>query len=353
MDSNESVPQVVLRSNPPNPFTTQWIEWIDAPEERTFEVYEERAKSALSENDSPDIPFRYSLNPYRGCFHACAYCYACPTHQYLDFGAGNDFEQKIIVKINAPEKLEERFCKSSWSGEEIIFSGVTDCYQPLEASYEITRKCLLVCAKYRNPVGIITKGALIRRDIDVLLELQRHASVKVYFSIAFSDDDISKALEPHAPRPSTRFRAMRELSQAGIPVGVSLAPLIPGLNDHMIPQLLEAAYDAGARSSFITLLRLPREVREVFLERLQRAFPGKYNKILNKLERMRSGKVQQADWFKRMRGEGKEWEAALFLYNESCRRLGMHAERDLPKINPAGAGSTFRRPSAQLSLFPE
>jgi DNA repair photolyase len=203
----------VLNNNPPNPFHHSQVEWIDAPEE-TLQVYEEQARSILSENDSPDISFRYSLNPYRGCFHACAYCYARPSHHYLDFGAGTDFERKIVAKVNAPALLRETFMRPRWQGEPIVFSGNTDCYQPLELSYALTRGCLEVCREFKNPVFIITKGAIIRRDIDLLKELHRCASVHVTMSIAFSDDELSRLIEPGAPRPSVRFRALEELAAA-------------------------------------------------------------------------------------------------------------------------------------------
>jgi len=217
-----------LISNPPNPWHSAYREWIDAPPpEAQLEIYEEQAKTVLSENDSPDVGFRFSLNPYRGCFHACAYCYARPTHQYWDFGAGTDFERKIIVKTNAPEKLREAFMKKSWQGELVVFSGNTDCYQPLEVPYTLTRRCLEVCREFRNPVGLITKSALIRRDIDVLAALARDARAVVHMSIAFADDAMARKIEPNAPSPSTRFAAIRALTDAGIPVGVGIAPIIP------------------------------------------------------------------------------------------------------------------------------
>src|SRR5206468_1588133 len=182
--------------NPPNPFHGTVMEWLDCPPDAKLQVYEERCKSALSTNDSPDIGFEFSVNPYRGCFHGCAYCYARPGHQYLDFGAGTDFERKIVVKVNVVERLREAFLKPSWKGDTVVFSGVTDCYQPLEASYELTRGCLEVCAEYRNPVGIITKAPLIERDIDVLQTLSKEASLRAHVSVPFWNQDIARAIEP-------------------------------------------------------------------------------------------------------------------------------------------------------------
>lgn len=335
-------------ANPPNPFLRYSVEWLDTPPQASLEVYEEDAKSILSENDSPDVGFRFSLNPYRGCFHACAYCYARRTHQYLDFGAGSDFDSKIVVKTNAAKLLEKEFDSRRWVGDRVVFSGVTDCYQPLEASYEITRACLEVCNRYRNPVGIITKGALVRRDIDLLQQLARDSSAWVAMSIAFVDDEISKKIEPHTPRPSTRFRVLEELSRSGIRTGLALAPVIPGINDTDIPQLLESARDAGARFAFMTLLRLPGEVEAVFLERLQTAFPERAKKVRNSIADMKQGKLNQSSFGSRMRGTGARWEALEWLFENTCEQLSLND----PLPAEDRALSAFRRPSRQLSLFP-
>lgn len=248
--------------NPKSPYDAQALEWLDEPPFAALEIHEERAKSILSENSSPDLRFRYSLNPYRGCFHACAYCYARPSHQYWGFGAGTDFERKLIVKLNAAELLRERFERKDWCGETIAFSGNTDCYQPLEAARRLTRACLEVCAEYRNPVVVITKSALIRRDIDLLVRLQTHASLRVFLSIPFNDDAQARAIEPGASAPSKRFAALHALSQAGIDTGIALAPIIVGLNDSQLPKLLSRASEAGAKYAFKTALRLPREVAQ-------------------------------------------------------------------------------------------
>lgn len=336
-----------LVSNPPNPYRGVHAEWLDVPPPAKLEVYEERAKSIISENDSPDIGFSFSINPYRGCFHACAYCYARPTHQYIEFGAGTDFERKIVVKINAPELLRKEFEKKKWQGETIVFSGVTDCYQPLEASYEITKQCLEVCAEYRNPVSIITKGALIRRDLELLLKLKRDASVSVYMSIAFADDKMSKLIEPSAPRPSVRFRALKELADAGIRVSVGVAPIIPALNDVQIPEIIERAAEAGAQGAFMTLLHLPAEAKDVFIERLNEAFPERSQKVLNQLQGMRDGQFNRSPSGNRMRGEGPEWEAIEFIFKSACKKHGLNKDRSERTERPP----TFRRPVAQLDLF--
>ena len=210
--------------NPPNPFESLHRDFLEPAPHVALQMFEDSPRDILSRNDSPDLPFRWSLNPYRGCFHACAYCYARPTHEYWGFGAGTDFESKIIVKREAATLLRRTFEKPSWKGELILFSGNTDCYQPLEASLELTRACLEVCAEYRNPVGIITKGLLVLRDVDLLRRLQQEASVHVYFSIPFSDDEVARKVEPHAPSSRKRFEAMATLAQAGIPTGISLSP---------------------------------------------------------------------------------------------------------------------------------
>jgi pyruvate-formate lyase-activating enzyme len=217
-------------SNPPNPYESTHRELLEPSSSARLELYDDETREILSRNDSPDLSFRWSVNPYRGCFHACAYCYARPTHEYWGFGAGTDFESKIIVKRHAAALLRRAFEKPSWKGELIVFSGNTDCYQPIEASLELTRSCLEVCVEYRNPVAIITKGVLVLRDLDILKRLQQEAWVRVYCSIPFADDEVARRVEPQAPTTRKRFEAMARLSDAGIPTGVSIAPIIPGLN---------------------------------------------------------------------------------------------------------------------------
>ncbi len=330
--------------NPKNPWTTAHVEYFgDAPTVQ-LEVYEEDAKSIVTENDSPDISFRWSVNPYRGCFHGCAYCYARPTHQYLGFGAGTDFERRIVVKRNAPELLRQRLQRADWSGDGLVFSGVTDCYQPLEATYELTRRCLAVCAEFRQPVGIVTKGALVERDVDLLAALARHDAATVYVSIPFADADDAHRIEPFVGTPTRRLRALKVLADAGVRTGVSVSPLIPGLNDHQIPEILERAREAGAQHAFHVLLRLPAEVEDVFVERLEAAFPLRAAKVLSLLGQMRGGRANDPRFGHRMRGTGPRYELMRDLFERTAKRLGYTAP-------PVRASSPFRRPYEQGHLF--
>lgn len=333
-------------SNPPNPFESQHRDLLEPAGTAKLTLYADDSREILSRNDSPDLPFRWSVNPYRGCFHACAYCYARPSHEYWGFGAGTDFENKIVVKKDAPNLLRRAFDKPSWHGELIVFSGNTDCYQPLEAEYGLTRACLEVCADYRNPVGIITKGVLILRDLDVLIRLQQEASVVVYFSIPFSSDDVARKVEPHVPSISKRFAAMKALSDAGIPTGISIAPVIPGLNEDDIPELLHRAHCAGARTAAYSLLRLSGSLEQVFLDRMGEAFPERIAKITNRIREVRGGVLTESRFFKRQAGHGPYWELIEQLFALAKRRAGF-PEDDMNAIS-----QTFRRPGAeQVSLF--
>jgi DNA repair photolyase len=336
--------------NPPNPWHGTHVDWIDAPPAR-LHVYHETAKSILSSNDSPDLPFRWSLNPYRGCFHACAYCYARPSHQYWDFGAGTDFERRIVVKTNAPDVLRATFAKRTWQGELIVFSGNTDCYQPLEASYELTRRCLQVCLEHRNPVALITKGALIRRDVDVLAELSQVAHVHVNLSIAFADAAMARAIEPSAPSPRVRLEAIEALAQAGVSVGIGVSPIIPGLNDDQVVEILERAAAAGATRAWRTLLRLPGPVEGIFVERLRDAFPARAEKVLSALRETRGGTLYRGGYGTRMSGQGARWTAITSLFDTTARRLGIDSH-DLPERywENEQLGTTFIRPGDQLGL---
>jgi DNA repair photolyase len=314
-------------TNPPNPWVSRHVEWLDEPPVAQLEVFEEHARSVLSSNDSPDLPFRYSLNPYRGCQHACAYCYARPTHHYLEFGAGSDFDTKIVVKLNAPEVLRRELGGSRWrAGREwIAFSGVTDCYQPLEASYEITRACLQACDEFRHPVGVITKSALVRRDAALLARMASRGGAHVSVSIPFADEADSRAIEPWASSPSTRFETLRRLTEAGVPTGVAIAPLIPGLNDDAVAEILARAREAGATRAFMMLLRLPAEVGPVFEERLRASHPLRADKVLSALREMRGGVLYDASFGRRMAGSGARWAAVEQLFELQCRRLGFAA----------------------------
>lgn len=314
-------------SNPPNPWLSTHVEYLDEAPPAELHVYEELAHSALSENDSPDIGFRWSVNPYRGCQHACAYCYARPTHQYLGFGAGTDFERRIVVKTNVHERLALELARPSWKRETIVFSGNTDCYQPLEASYALTRRCLEVCRARATPVGIVTKSALVRRDLDLLAALARGPGASVYVSIPFLDESVGRLVEPGAPSPRRRLETLRLLSQAGIQTGVAIAPLIPGLNESDVARILEQAREAGATRAFLTLLRLPAEVLPVFRERLAAAFPERSRKVEHALREMKDGAWNRSRFGERMRGSGPRWDALAQLFELQCRRLGLNRQR--------------------------
>jgi len=309
--------------NPPNPYLSEHREWLEPPPLARLEVYEESAGSILSKNDSPDLPFTWSLNPYRGCQHACAYCYARPYHEYLGHGAGTDFDTKLVVKTNAPELLDRSLRHRRWTGEEIMFSGVTDCYQPIEAVYGVTRRCLEVCLKHANPVGVITKGCLIMRDADLLAELNEKAGVHVIVSIPFADAANCALIEPQAPAPSRRFAVVRHLADAGLSVGVFVSPIIPGLTDKDVPAILEQAAAAGATSAGYTALRLAPSVEAVFVERLRSLLPLRADRILNRIRDSRGGSLNDSRFGHRMRGSGTYWESIRSLFEIYRMRYGL------------------------------
>lgn len=333
-------------SNPPNRFETLRRDALEPSARARIQLFEDNTQQILSKNDSPDLPFQWSVNPYRGCFHACAYCYARPSHEYWGFGAGTDFESKIVLKRRAATLLRQAFQKPSWKGELVVFSGNTDCYQPIEATLGLTRACLEVCAEYRNPVGIITKGVIAPRDLDVLTQLHQQAWIRVYFSIAFADDDIARLVEPQAPSISARFEAMRVLSEAGIPTGISVAPIIPGLNEDTIPAILSRAKQAGATSATGSLLRLPGNVEQVFTERMREAFPDRMTKIMHRIREVRGGSLSDGEFFTRHYGTGTYWRCVEQLFELGRKRAGFE-----PDEGPVP--HTFRRPTAQQSLFGE
>jgi DNA repair photolyase len=341
-------------ANPQNRFLPTTIQWDDGEGELAgLKVFEERSKTILNEVDSPDVGMKWSVNPYRGCFHACAYCYARPTHQYWGFGAGTDFDRNIVARVNAPELLRAAFEKKSWQGESITFSGNTGCYQPLEGKFKLTRRLLEVCAEYRNPVHVITKSALIRRDVDLLGRLVKEARVGVTLSIPFADEDMARAIEPFASATSARFDTLRILTDAGVETSMNIAPVIPGLNDDGIPELLERGVAAGITRAAVLPVRLAAEVLPVFIERLAAAYPQRLSKVQSALRQIRNGKLNESEFGARMTGEGPRWEAIRMLFDVHCKRLGLdRGERDdgsdaAKEIAP----TTFRRPRAQQSLF--
>jgi len=333
--------------NPPNPWLSASVDWLGDPPVALPRVYADATREILSRNDSPDIPFTWSVNPYRGCAHACAYCYARPTHEYLGFGAGTDFETQIVAKLGAARLLRAAFERPSWTGEVIAFSGVTDPWQPLEASLRLTRSCLELCLEYMNPVAVITKAPLIERDLDLLGPLSGAGAATASVSIPFLDPGRARALEPWAATPERRLRTVERLARAGVPVHVNVAPVIPGLNDEEIPRLLEAARDAGASGAGWLLLRLPGSVKAVFEERLRSALPERAERVLHRIRETRAGRLYDARYGVRGRGEGHYAEAIASLFETTARRLGL-----LPSSAGRPAASPFRRPRSQLSLFP-
>ncbi|HEX3482602.1 MAG TPA: PA0069 family radical SAM protein [Kofleriaceae bacterium] len=346
-------------ANPPNRFHDQVVTYDDgeAPPPAQVTVIDDHTRSILAHNDSPDIGFRWSVNPYRGCQHACAYCYARPSHEYLDLGAGTDFDTKIVVKRDAAALLREAFDRPSWRGELVMFSGVTDCYQPVERELELTRRCLEVCLEYRNPVSVVSKSALVERDIDVFRALTEHARFGISVSLAFSDNATARAIEPWAPSPDRRFKLIETLAAAGIPVGVMCAPIIPGVNDSQMVGVLERAAAAGATWAGWVLLRLPGAVKQVFEDRIRAAMPLAADKILHRIRETRGGdKLYDPRFGVRGRGEGVYADMIKTMFDSTVTRLhlnertreGMYDEAD------AGAPTTFRRPApttGQLSLF--
>jgi DNA repair photolyase len=334
--------------NPVNAYERAHIEYEPGEAPATgLEIYEDNTKAILSTNDSPDISFTYSVNPYRGCAHGCSYCYARPSHEYLGFGSGTDFERRIVIKPRAPELLREALDKPSWKGELLVFSGITDCYQPVESRFELTRRCLEVCRDYGNPVHIITKGTLVERDIDVLTELHARASATVSVSVTFWDPEVARVIEPYVPTPRRRIETIRRLSAAGLPVVVHVAPIIVGLSDKDMLPILQAAREAGATSAMMMPVRLPGSVAEVFTTRLREAFPLRAERVLSHIREMRGGRLNDSRFGSRQQGQGKYVEAVHQTFEAACRRLGYV---DMP----APRSGTFQRPAArdgQLGLF--
>lgn len=343
--------------NPPNRFESQHVSldpeslaWSDCPpEERPnprTQFFFDASESLLTRNNSPDVGFEYGLNPYRGCEHGCAYCFARPFHEYLGWSSGLDFETKILVKRRAPELLRRELGAKRWRPQVIAMSGVTDCYQPAERHFRLTRQCLEVCAEMRHPIGIITKNALITRDLDLLRELARWRCVAVNFSVTTLDSDLGGELEPRASRPPARLQAIRELAAAGIPVGVMVAPVIPGLTEHELPAILQAAAAAGATRAGYILLRLPHAVKEIFTRWLDDHAPAKKARIIDRLRALRGGALYDSDWTQRLSGQGIWAEQLKSMFELALRRHGLSEE------SVALSTEHFRRPGGnQLELF--
>ncbi|MEM7013080.1 MAG: PA0069 family radical SAM protein [Verrucomicrobiota bacterium] len=308
--------------------------------------FRDDSQSIISRNSSPDLGFDASLNPYRGCEHGCSYCYARPYHEYLGFSAGLDFESKIMVKENAPELLERELSSPNWKPQVLACSGVTDCYQPIERKLEITRRCLEVLARFGNPVTVVTKNGLVTRDIDHLSKLAKEQASAVAMSITTLDRKLASKLEPRASTPQIRLRAIEKLAAAGIPVGVSVAPIIPGLNDHEIPAILSAAAEAGANYASFVVLRLPYGVSDLFLDWLELHYPDRRDRIEGRIRELRGGKLNDSEFKTRMKGKGPVADEIRSLFQISAKRAGLN--RDPLKLNI----ENFRSPlGVQLQLF--
>lgn len=334
--------------NPANRFSR--LEVIpETPDERVATtLLRDASRSIIARNNSPDVPFDASINPYRGCEHGCAYCYARPSHELLGFSAGLDFETKILVKEDAPALLRRELASPQWRPQVLAMSGVTDPYQPIEKQLGITRGCLEVLAEARNPVGVITKNALVCRDLDLLAALAGWDAVSVCLSVTSLDADLARRLEPRASSPRRRIEAIRTLAAAGIPVGVLVAPVIPGLNDHEIPAILAAAAAAGACFAGWVLLRLPGAVEPIFDDWLGREVPDQRAKVLGRLRELRAGQLSDARFGHRMRGTGVWADHLRTLFTQSRKRYG------LDERGRALSTAAFRRPrrdDAQLTLF--
>ena len=311
----------------------------------------DRTRSIIATNNSPDIPFVASINPYRGCSHGCIYCYARPTHEYLGMSAGLDFETRILVKHDAAALLRAELSFRKWVPQVIAISGVTDCYQPAEREFRITRQCLEVLLDFRNPAGIITKNHLVTRDIDIFRQLAEFDCIQVYISITTLDPSLTRIMEPRTSVPRERLRAVRELVAAGIPAGVMVAPVIPALTDHELPKILEAAREAGATTAGFVPLRLPFVVKDLFSEWLERHFPDRRNKVLNRIRALRGGRLNDPNTGTRMHGEGIWADQIAQTFKLHVKRLGFNE-----KVHHRSA-SHFRVPARepaegdQLPLF--
>jgi DNA repair photolyase len=323
----------------------EYLESLDHP---LTHYAPDTSQSIVSTNNSPDIPFNFSLNPYRGCLHGCSYCYARPSHEYLGLSAGIDFETRIFFKADAPRLFREFLARPQWKPEWIALSGITDCYQPLEREMKITRGCLEVAAECRQPMGVVTKNALVTRDIDLLAELARYDAVHVALSITTLDPQLARRMEPRTSSPAARLRAIEQLASAGIPTHVMVAPIIPGLNDSHVPGVLGAAREAGATSAGYVLLRLPYSVEEVFFGWVDRYYPDHRPRIETLLQSARDGELYRSEFGTRMRGTGEFAKQIASTFEVFSRKLGFETRR-----KPLSAAA-FRPPvipGQQMHLF--
>jgi DNA repair photolyase len=310
------------------------------------EYFEDCSNSVVSENNSPDIPFRYSLNPYRGCSHGCSYCYARPTHEYLGLGPGLDFESKIVIKPNAAELFRKWLVEGSRKDravEPVMISGVTDCYQGCEKKFELTRQCLEVARDFRYPVQLITKNGLIRRDLDLIADLASMQLVSVAISITTLDQSLTRIMEPRTSAPQVRLDTIRQISDTGCPVMVMVAPIIPGINEQEIPAVLKAAAESGATRAGYVALRLPLTVEPVFLEWLEQHFPDRKQKVIERIRTMRDGKMNSSTFGERMTGKGVWGDQTRQLMTTFCKRYGLACG--------VSYGKPTQRPKLRCDLF--
>ncbi len=341
--------------NPGNRFETLRIDDVSGemegviPEKIQTIYFKDTTRSILAKNDSPDVPFTFSVNPYRGCEHGCIYCYARPSHEYLGFSAGLDFETRILVKMDAPKLLSEALADPKFEPQVIAMCGNTDCYQPVERKLKLTRGCLEQFLRFRNPVGVITKNFMVTRDIDVLKDLARLKLVHVTLSITSLDSQLISKMEPRTASPENRMKAIKMLSDAGIPVGVNVAPIIPGLTDSEIPEILKRAADNGAKSAAYIMMRLPYAVKELFVEWVRRELPEKADKILNRIREVRGGDLSDPNFHSRMTGEGELAKTIKALFDASCRKFGLNTDDDDDEDNAMTTEHFLR--SGQMSLF--
>jgi DNA repair photolyase len=348
--SSTPLPSRGAAGNPPNRFETIRLErdadWNpdDDPLPRTL-FLKDHSHTIVAYNDSPDVGFEASVNPYRGCEHGCSYCYARPFHEYLGFSSGLDFETKIMVKENAPKLLREELSSPGWQPKVVALSGATDCYQPVERRLKLTRGCLEVFAEFRNPVCIVTKNSLVTRDIDLLSELARYDAAAVFVSLTTLDTELRRVMEPRTSPPAARLAALEALAHAGISAGVLVAPVIPALTDSEIPALIEAAVQAGAKFAGHVTLRLPHAVAPLFEQWMAAHLPEKKDRVLHRLRAMRHGKLYDTEFGKRMRGEGIFAEQIDALFDVACRKHGISGAG--PKLSTAA----FRRPGGIQSEF--
>jgi DNA repair photolyase len=307
--------------------------------------FRDESRSVISRNDSPDIPFDASLNPYRGCEHGCIYCYARPTHEYLGLSCGLDFETRLFVKEDAPELLRKELARRSWKPQTLALSGVTDPYQPVERRLGLTRRCLEVLANCRNPVSVITKSGLVTRDADVLGELARHGAAEVAVSVTTLDESLRRSLEPRTASADVRLEAVARLADAGVPAGVMIAPVIPGLTDHEIPAILARAAEARASFAAYTMLRLPHGVAGLFEEWATRELPDRAAKVLSRIRDVRGGAINDPCFGTRMRGRGPVADLVCDVFHLARERVGIRSE------GPSLSTAAFRRAVAQRALF--